>query len=73
MAAGSKALFFTNNNYFTLINKAAFMFKYTVGKKLHLRAHNSNQKKQAYRLWKQNSLISHKKLCIPADNFLMEI
>lgn len=32
MTAGKEALFLTNNNYFTLINKAAFMFKYTIGK-----------------------------------------
>ncbi len=60
MAAVNKALFLTNNNYFALINIEAFMLEYKIGKNLHPRANNSN-KKQAYRLWKQNGVISHMK------------
>jgi len=61
MAAVNDALFLTNNNYFTPINKAAVMLEYKIGTNSHLGQNNSNQRKQAYRIWRQSSVISHRK------------
>ena len=56
-----QALFLTNNNYFTRINKAAFMLEYKMGKNYTSGQTIVIKSKKACRLWNQNSVISHEK------------